>query len=213
MNEYESVLIERCVRTRFDFLSMDERARICALSKELALKKDSCKDFPDYEKRRRIICEAVKKYGKENCGIVPSGFVDFRLRELYYYVEAMVECGADMFFKEKEYEEFTYLLRTFIEEKESREEVLHLLWVDGDVRLLNKRGRDVTVKYEKEFYHAAQKKGIGREDLAISAIISAAPEKLIMHSPPETSPLKEALEKIFEGRYKICTGCNICKNS
>ena len=179
----------------------------------MAIQCDNNNDYPDFAQRRQIVLDALEKYSKENTSIVPSGFVDFRLRELYYFVEAIVSHGADLFFKEKEYEEFTHLLRLFIDQKESREQILHVIWQNDDVRLCNKRGRDVTVKYEKEFYQAAAEKGISREDLAISAIIAAAPEKLVLHSPPESSPLKDALQKIFGEKCKVCTGCNICKNS
>lgn len=212
MDEYEPVLIERCIKNRYDFLEEYERDRIYAITKKLA-KDSEGEEFPGYEKRRSAVRAAVEKYLITNNTIVPGGFVDFRLREVYYNVEAMVAAGADAFFKEREFEEFTYLLSVFISEKESREEVLHILWEKGKIRLINKRGRDVTVKYEKEFYPAAYKKGLGEEDLAISAVISAAPGRLVFHSPPPSSPLKETLEKIFEGRCKVCTGCSICKNS
>lgn len=212
MDEYESILIDRCIKNRYDFLEDFEKQKIAGLTKQLA-KKDTQNDFPSYEERRAIVKSAVEKYMKTNAAIVPGGFVDFRLRELYFYVEQMVDLGAELFLKEKEYEEFTYLLSVFVSEKECREEVLHLLWQNNSIRLINKRGRDITEKYEREFYDAARDKGIGQEDLAISAVISAAPKKLVFHSPPPQSPLRETLEKIFEGKCRICPGCNICKKN
>ncbi len=210
MEEYEGVLIERCVKNRYPFLDNKERERICHITKALA-KADAEGTFPSYNERFEFIKSAVEGYLLKNDSIVPGGFVDFRLREVYYNVEEMVARGADRFFDEKEFEEFTYLLSAFVSEKKPKEATVHILWQNGRVRLLNKRGRDVTEKYEKEFYSAAVKKGLGEEDLAISALISAAPEKIVFHSPPEKSPLKEAVEKIFEGKCKLCTGCNICK--
>lgn len=211
MEEYEDILIDRCIRSRYDFFEDYEKERIGFLTKKLA-KENGSGEYPDYSARKAFVENAVKDYLDNNETIVPGGFVDFRLRDVYYFVEQMVDVGADLFLKEKEYEEFTYLLRVFLSEKESREEVLHLLWKDGQIYLINKRGRDVTVKYEKEFFEAAKEKGIGQEDLAISAVISAAPQRLVFHCAPENSPLKETLMKIFEGKCKVCTGCNICKN-
>lgn len=210
MEEYEGVLIERCVKNRYPFLDNSERERICHITKALA-KTETDGVFPSYNERFEFIKNAVESYFLKNESIVPGGFVDFRLREVYYNVEEMVARGADRFFEEKEFEEFTCLLSAFVSEKKPKEAVMHILWQNGRVQLLNKRGRDVTEKYEKEFYSAAVKKGLGEEDLAISALISAAPEKIIFHSPPEKSPLKETVEKIFEGKCKLCTGCSICK--
>lgn len=210
MEEYEGVLIERCVKNRYPFLDNSERERICRITKALA-KTETDGVFPSYNERFEFIKNAVESYFLKNESIVPGGFVDFRLREVYYNVEEMVARGADRFFEEKEFEEFTCLLSAFVSEKKPKETMIHILWQNGRVQLLNKRGRDVTEKYEKEFYSAAVKKGLGEEDLAISALISAAPEKIIFHSPPEKSPLKETVEKIFEGKCKLCTGCSICK--
>lgn len=212
MEEYEGVIIARCVKNRYDFLDSAERDKIIEIAKKLA-REYKGEAFPTYEERLRAVKQAVEEYLESNSTIVPGGFVDFRHRELYYSAEFLTEEGAKRYFDEKEYEEFTYLLSLFIAEKESKEEVLHLLWTEGRVRLLNKRGRDVTEKYEKEFYPAAYKKGLGEEDLAISAVISAAPGRLVFHSPPPVSPLKETLEKIFEGKCKTCKGCNICEKA
>ena len=212
MDEYEGVLIERCVKNRYPFLEKSERERICHITKALA-KTEADALFPSYNERFEFIKNAALDYLLKNNSIVPGGFVDFRLREVYYNVEEMVARGADRFFDEKEFEEFAYLLSTFVSEKKPKEAVIHLLWQNGKVRLFNKRGRDVKEKYEKEFYPAALKKGLGEEDLAISALISAAPEKIVFHSPPEKSPLKETVEKIFDGRCKTCSSCSLCKKA
>ncbi len=212
MEEYEDVLIDRCVRNRYDFFESHEKERIASLAKKIA-KESGSEAFPGYQERKAFVEDALQDYLENNDTIVPGGFVDFRLRDVYYFVEQMVDEGADMYLKEKEYEEFTYLLSLFIAEKESSEEILHILWKNEEIRLINKRGRDVTVKYEKEFLKAAGNKGIGKEDLAISAVISAAPEKIVLHSAPENSPLAETLMKIFGEHCKACKGCNICKNS
>ncbi|MBQ7876301.1 MAG: putative sporulation protein YtxC [Clostridia bacterium] len=210
MNEYESVLLERTVKSRYGYLTKDEQAMIIKNAKSLAAKNDTS-DFPPFSARRKDVYDNIRAYLGEEGTIVPCGFVDFRMRKMYYWAEKIAEKGADMFFDQKEYEEFTYLLSMFVAEKEPREEVIHLLWENDKIKLLNKRGRNVTKKYEKEFMEAAKEKNIFEDDLAISAIISAAPKKLRLHMPPDNSPLAETLMKIFTSRASICQGCNICK--
>lgn len=210
MNEYESVLFERSVKSRYAYLTKDEQNQIIKNAKKLATRNDTL-DFPPFSARRKDVYDNIRAYLGEEGTVVPCGFVDFRMRKMYYWAEKIVEKGADMFFDQKEYEEFTYLLSMFVEEKESREEVIHLLWENPGITLLNKRGRNVTKKYEREFMEAAKEKNISDDDLAISAIISAAPEKLRLHMPPDNSPLAETLLKIFGNRCSVCAGCNICK--
>lgn len=210
MEEYEGVLIERCVKARYSLSDEFERQRIAEITKSLA-KSETGEGFPGYRERFEYVKAAAEEYFLHNNTIVPGGFVDFRLREVYYNVEEMVARGAERFFDEKEIEEFTYLLSAFVAEKKPMEEKLHIVWQNGRVRLFNKRGRDVTEKYEKDFYSAALKKGLGEEDLAISAVISAAPKHLVFHAYPAASPLKETLEKIFEGKCRCCKGCSLCR--
>lgn len=211
MDEYEAVLIDRCIKARYSLCDEAEKKRIGEITRAIAKSEDEFS--PSYSERLRDVKDAVEEYFLKNNTIVPGGFVDFRFKEVYYNVEEMVEKGAEKYFTEKELEEFTYLLSVFVSEKKPKEEKMHVVWQREGVRLLNKRGRDVTEKYEKEFYVSALKKGLGEEDLAISALISAAPGELVLHCPPEKSPLKETLEKIFEGRIKTCPGCRICKNT
>lgn len=208
MDEYEGVLIERYVKANYSFLDKDEQDAILAEAKTVA-KECEGEEFLSYEKRRQRVKSRLLKYLEESMFVVPCGFVDFRFRDVYFWVEKIVTAGADIFFEKKEYEEFTYLLSMFVATKECKEEIIHVVWKDG-VHLYNKRGRDVTKKYEKEFFNAARKNNLSQEDLVISAVIAAAPKKIVLHSPP-ASPLAGALGKIYAGNCKICKGCNVCK--
>lgn len=191
-------------------MDKSEQERIKKIATDFARSENEIKP---YSERLNSIKDAVEQYFSENSTIVPAGFVDFRLREVYYNIEEIVSYSAERFFEEKEIEEFTNLLSKLVAEKEPKEELMHVVWKTDCVRLLNKRGRDVTKKYEKEFYSMAAQKGLGEEDLAISALISAAPKRLVFHSPPPASPLKETLELIFKNRCKVCLGCKICEKA
>lgn len=208
MQQYEPVLIDRCVKSRYSLSDKYEQEAISRITKEIAKSEGFS---PSYSERLAFVTKAVEEYFLKNDTIVPGGFVDFRLREVYYNVEELVDIGAQKYFDEKELEEFTYLLSVFVSQKKPMEECIHLVWTDDGVQLYNKRGRDVTDKYEKEFYAAALKKGLNEEDLAISAVISAAPEKLVFHNAPPSSPLKETLNRIFDKKCKSCQGCDFCK--
>ena len=207
--EYERVLIERQVREDYSLLDEYEKREII---KEANLVSEDSEGlfFPDKNARKAEVEREVKEFLLENDTVIPRGFVDFRYRDLYFYVKKIVEEGAKRYFDKQEYEEFIYLLSMFVNSREKKEKTIHIIWDEEKVYLYNKRGRDVTDKYQKDFIGAAKKKNLNQEDLAISAVIAASPETLVLHTPPKT-PLSEALEKIYEGRVKVCKGCPICK--
>lgn len=208
-DEYEKVLIERSLKSRYGYLDKSEREEILKIAYDISM--GDADTFPSYEERKNAVFKAVRDYVLEEKCVVPCGFADFRMREVYHWAEMVAEVSAEIYFDRREYEEFTSLLNMFLCEKEAKEEVIHLVMREGEVVLLNKRGRNVTEKYEKEFYSVAKGKNLSCEDLAISAVISAAPKKLVIHSFPNNSPLKETLLKIFSTRAKVCTGCSVCK--
>ncbi len=207
--EYEEVLIERFVKANYSFMEPLEQQAVIEEAKGVA-KNEKGGSFPKAEERQNIIYNSVLEYLSDNKVIVPCGFVDFRFRDEYFWVEGMCAMGADMYFDKREYEEFTYLLSVFVESKECKEEVIHVIWQEGIPLLFNKRGRDVTKKYQKDFILKAKTEDLTGDDMAISAIIAASPEKIVLHKPP-VSPLKNAVEKIFSQRCRICTGCNVCE--
>ncbi len=210
MNEYEKILLEKSVKIRFGYLEKEEREEITLIALKNAESEDGG-EFPSFSQRRKAVKDNVLKYLSNEKSVVPCGFVDFRMRQMYHWAESIVQLSADMFFDKKEYEEFTYLLSMFVAEKQPIEECIHLVWKNADVKLFNKRGRDVTKKYEREFLEAAKEGNISSEDLAISALIAAAPSKLVMHKPPENSPLAQTVKKIFGERQCVCDGCAFCE--
>lgn len=209
MDEYENVVITRCVRENYNFLEPGELQGVTEMALAAAKDKEG-EGFLSYEKRKEAVYKSVYEYLNENNSIVPRGFVDFRFRNLYFWAEAIVALGADLYFDKREYEEFTCLLSMFVASRESKEEVIHIIWQNSEARLYNKRGRDVTKKYRKDFLNAAKKENLTQDDLTISGVIAAAPERLVLHCPPK-SPLVEALKKIYLEKCKICSGCNVCK--
>lgn len=203
-NEYEAAVINAAITESYPFLEDWERRQIEKYAIE-EQKSDAG------TRHREEIYTAVKAYLQDNDKIIPRGFADFRLPNLTGYITRLVRKSADRFFDEAEYEEFIALLRMLIEARETKESVIHILWEGSDVRLLNRRGKDVTEKYEGEFLLSAAACDAKSEDLAVSAIISAAPEAVMLHNEPLSSPLGQTLRKLFGDKCSICTGCNICK--
>ena len=210
MDEYEPVLIEKSVERNYGFLDRDEVGRIVQIAHSLEWTNDKSDIYPSFSEREALVRGKITEYLKNENAVVPRGFADFRVRELSAFAEAITFEAAESYFAEREYEEFTSLLSMFISVRPSLEKVVHVVWKDGGIRLFNRFKRDITDKYENEFLPYSEANGAKDEDLAISALIAAAPERLILHNPP-SAPFAKTLEKVFEGRCTICTGCEFCK--
>ncbi|MCD8048167.1 MAG: putative sporulation protein YtxC [Clostridia bacterium] len=210
MEEYEPKLIEKCVYDSYGFLDREETDRIMEIAREME-REGGAEPCPSFAERESMVREAAEEYLKEEKAIVPRGLVDFRIKELSMFAEFIAGSAADAYFAEQEYEEFTSMLAMFMEVRPKLERALHIVWNEGEIKLFNRVGRDVTEKYTAEFIKYAEERGAGAEDLAISAVIAAAPEKIVLHCPPEASPLAGALEHIFGEKCEICHGCNFCE--
>lgn len=212
MDEYEPKMIERSIEMNYSFLDKCEIDEIEKIARRIEWEGESG-DYPPFARREALVRERLEDFLATEGSVHPKGFADFRVKELSVYAEAMASEAAERYFEEREYEEFAYLLRMFVSSRRSSEKVVHVVWDGGDIRLYNRFKRDITKKYEADFYEASSRNGAKEEDMAISAIIAAAPEKLVLHSPPEGSPLAKTLEKIFEDSCEVCRGCSLCRET
>ncbi len=204
-DEFEQSLIRHFIKESYPLLEEDEIKIIEAYTIEERESRGV------YKKHRENLKREVLNFLSENGQIIPKGFVDFRMRDIYTDIKKLVFYGAERFFNEQEYEEFICLLKMVINERESREKLVHVVFNGNEVKLFNKRGSDITEKYEAEFMLSAAQCGAKSEDLAISAIISIAPEFVVIHNLPEKSPMGITLKKLFGSNAQTCQGCEICK--
>lgn len=210
MDEYEPKLIERDIEMNYSFLERWEIDEIKSIARRLEWE-DGNGEYPSFSEREAMVRERLEEYLASEKSVNPRGFADFRLKELSVYAASIASSAADSYFAEKEYEEFTELLSVFISSRPKMEKAVHVLWQEGKVRLYNRFKRDITDKYEADFYEFSQRRGANEEDLAISALIAAAPERIVLHSPPPSSPLAKTLKKIFGEKCETCSGCSFCK--
>jgi putative sporulation protein YtxC len=207
MEEYEPKIIRRSIEKKYSFLEPWETKKIEEIA--LKLEKDECEaEYPPYSFREKLVHRKIDEYLSEASSVNPKGFAEFRLKEISDFAEKIAAEAADEYFAEQEYEEFTEMLSMFLSVRPKVEKKLHLVRRDGHIRLYNRFKRDVTEKYESEFTSLSS----NEDDLAVSAVIAASPEELVIHRPKEDSPLENTLKKVFGERCVICNGCPFCKN-
>lgn len=209
MDEYEPRLIEEKIRRCYSYLEEDEKNAILLAARKIEIEQDEKAPYKSFSERERLVRLKVGEFLKNQESLIPRGLADFRIKELGIAAGIIVDYAAEAYFTKREYEEFAKALN-FLVTTRSGEKVLHIVWSGERVLLYNRFKRDVTDKYEAEFVKFAGDNYASEEDLAISAVICAAPEKIVLHSPPDC-PLANALQQIFGDRCKVCGGCKFCK--
>ncbi|MBO8164409.1 MAG: putative sporulation protein YtxC [Brevibacillus sp.] len=162
--------------------------------------------------RRAKIYRHIFDYLQEHSEVVLDGFVRFRLKEYWDELAEAVELGTEEYLREKEYREFVELLRYFISLQEARYGLIHVVpRSEGTYGLFDEKGEaiyleqlDAMIRYSEQEFR--------EEDYLLSALVTLAPLKIVLHRSEEKPALTETLRNIFPERLFCCKGCAYCFN-
>ncbi|MDO4563208.1 MAG: putative sporulation protein YtxC [Clostridia bacterium] len=199
---YEKEYVNKIIEEDYAFLPPDARREVLKIAIEEIDDGEMMRVI--YKNRRRAIIEReVLEYLKTNDTILPEGFFNFRLSRYHEELRGLCARAADEFRAKREYEEFLELLRFFVSVQISREEIVHVVWSNGEIRIQNRFRRDVTHRYEAEFIDLASSEGATNEDLLLSALIAIAPKKIVLHNPPPPEePIVKTICAVFDGKVE-----------
>lgn len=142
-----------------------------------------------------------------------DGFLRFRLKDYMGEVVAAVETAVDNYLVEKDYKEFIRLLKYFVDIQEPRfEEVNVIMLPDGSFRLLDDRHNIIESDCLEDGAQTPQEGEVDYEDLLISALVTLAPQRIILHFD-DTTGVGDTIRSVFEERITQCKGCSLCPES
>ncbi len=168
--------------------------------------------LPQIERKDRVLTR-IMEYLKGNDQLVIEGFIRFRLKDYFQELELAVEQAVEDYMMEKEYKEFIRLLKYFVDIQEPKvDEVNIVIRDEGIFRILDKNGNTIENEYLEGFVLQIMEEDIDYEDLLVSALITIAPAKVIIHFD-KNHPVMETLNNIFDSRVTVCHGCIFCEMS
>ena len=165
--------------------------------------------------RKNKIIDKITGCIEENNEINISGFLTFRTKELNTDLECIVDKVVEAYMVDKEYNEFISLLKYFVEVQESKiEEVNILIGKNGNYYLRDEEGNDLLRNMVMELPDVKFDSKENQEELIISAMITSAPKKIIIHCAQncKNKELIETISKVFVGRVFYCDNCAECEN-
>jgi len=154
----------------------------------------------------------LREFFEESDQLILEGFVTFRLREIGSELEQVVDRVADDFLVEREYREFIRLLQYFVDSQTPRIDEVHILFGPDDTfELVDRHNNIISNECLREFVDGLTQVPVSGEDLLISALITIAPERVVVHCPQGVTRSEVDLVcGVFGHRVLICAGCHRC---
>lgn len=211
--EHESGLINRIIKTNFDYFSKEEQMQLAIYTfKILNEQKYRKNNLYRMNRKNKIVCR-ILEYLDENEELIITGFINFRLKDYYSDLEEAVKKAVDEYLMEKEYQEFIRLLRYFVDIQEPRINKVHVIIEGvGLFKLLDQQKQVINNDYLEDFILDIIDSEINYDDLLISALITIAPGNIVLHCSSVYRELEvvETILSVFTGKVSICSGCKLC---
>lgn len=204
---YEEKIIKQLINYNYFYFEEHEKRVIL----QNCLKIIKLDENKEREKINILISKEITKYIMENKTINLNGFIYFRIKEYFNYLDNNVDRAVSQFVIEKEYSEFISLLRIYVETRSTEYDLLHLIYINGESILIDKNKNIVSVS--DNIYNAKYLSDISfsSNDLALNTLLTLLPKKIEIHLIDEEDEFINTIKLIFEGRVSLCKDCNICR--
>ncbi len=190
IKKYENKILKRIIKKNYPEIPAFAIGEIIKL-----------KDEENFSERVSFVKKILKRYFRENSTGNVEGLVSFRFFEYKKMLNRLADELVDIYYLNREYEDFIELLRYFVAVQDNRPKVAYICAKkDGSYQILNENKEDITQKCVMEFANAEETKSISFDDLLISILITLAPEKIIVKNSEniKNTQLFETIEKVFE---------------
>lgn len=205
---YEPSLLKRIINLNYFYFETSEKNDILKIALDLILEDNNI----DFNLRKENIYISTLKYIDNNKSMIFDGFVNFRLKEYMKTLDYCIDLAVNKFLIEREYLEFIDLLKLYINSRESKEPMLHLIYSKNNTILINNHKNIVSIP--DNIFNAKYLSDITfcENDYILNSLLTLLPEKLFIHIIDKpTDDFINTLQLIFAGRVVICKDCPICR--
>lgn len=158
------------------------------------------------------VYSVLTDYLMTNDQINLEGFVRFRIKDFWQFLTEAVDAAVDAYLIEREYQEFVRLLRYFVELQEPKIEMVNVIIDQPDsFHILDYKGEEIQTEHLEDMILELGHNELDFEDFLISALITIAPAKLVLHLC-QGNRVEQTILNIFTHRVMVCDGCALCKD-
>jgi len=169
----------------------------------------------DRARRRSKIIEELVQHFESNTHLDLTGFIQFRMYSYKQELREVIEYAIDEYVLDQQYEEFMMLLKYFVQLQETKTELVHLVQQEGSSFMLcdeNMKPLELNNEHDRIVAEMLETE-INIEDIVISSLISASPQKIIVHAKHQDYQVIRTVKAIFAERAQYCSTCPMCRQS
>ncbi|MDD2211637.1 MAG: putative sporulation protein YtxC [Clostridia bacterium] len=212
VEEWETLLIRKIVRDNFYYYNDEEKQAILNKAKSI-LNPTGLNPYHQHQRKEKVK-NKILDYLEPQKHLVVEGFISFRLKDYQKELENIVNSAVDELLMEKEYLEFIRLLKYFVEIQEPRIRKVQVIFKQsGKFSLLDEENKVIKHECLEGLMVDMLESETNYEDLLISALITLAPQELVLHKEldVETGDAIKTIQNVFGNRVVNCSGCKKCR--
>ncbi|WP_380701931.1 sporulation protein YtxC [Salinithrix halophila] len=207
----EPALIRKIIRMDFRYRDPEESKQIETYAFHLLSETEEEEEETPYLHRKERMARQVANYFTHSRTLAVDGFFRFRMKRYKKVLVKLVEHAIDEYLLDQEYQEFIDLLRYFVSAQQSKIPLVHVFHGGRrQFRLLTEEGNPLSLKEMDGVVQELMTESLSQEDLIVSTLLTAAPERVVLHSLHPGENVIRTLVQIFEGRITVCKGCSDC---
>lgn len=191
LDEFVKKSLMRLINKNCSYLTKNDKYEIWSLSMKNILNDQTEDDY-----MLGFVKDKLKEFFLSSDTVNVKGFVDFRLHDLEYDIEELVEQSIQDYLLELEYAEFINMLRFFVSIQKCKYNNVDVVF-DEDVFIYGD-GKDVTEEclgyFEDDFVNCET-----LDDFLLNSLITIAPENIFIIQKNKT--INEELKKTLLGVF------------
>lgn len=210
---YEDLIVHNLLVMNYFYFSGDDIStieRICydTLIPGSSLNKDC--NMPEILDRKTFLFNSFLKYISFNKSLLLDGFVNFRIKDYIGCLDNVIDFSVSKFIINREYAEFIELLRIYINSRDSKADVVHLIYLNGESILLDEDKNVISVSDTNLDSKYLSDISFSSNDYALNSLLGLLPQKIVVHLVSSSDDFIKTIKLIFENRVFMCDDCNIC---
>lgn len=165
----------------------------------------------EYEAEKIWFRNQIHLFLSENNHLAMDGYFRFRTKPHQQWLSKYVQEAIDEYLLDREYKEFIELLKYFVSIQQSKFVRVHVIHkAKKNFQLLKEDGRPIQVNELDGTFHELIGHSFSGEDFIVGALLSTAPEEVILHTNAPEENVIRTLMQIFDERIILCKGCKRC---
>ncbi len=208
IDELEEIFLKRLISQNYFYFDHNEKNKILAICFDIM-----ADDFSKlFDKKFKILFDIFYSFLSDHTSIVLNGFINFRLKDYFSFLDEIVNEAVNHFVIEKEYLEFISLVKLYINSQNSTCDIVHIIYSSSESLLLDENKNAIIVNDDIFKAKILSDISFSSNDYILNSLLTLLPKKVYIHLVDNfMDDFINTLQLVFENRVSLCTDCNICQ--